>query len=132
WLGGVFYSYEHHRETDNTEARDPTVGAIVDGNNGVGGSETDLAAFGQVAVRVAQHYTATAGLRVAHYEHDGNFEAGGPSNAGVPMLFVAASRNAAAVPRFGLEFRPDEEQLFYASIAEGYRPGGLNAPLSSA
>jgi iron complex outermembrane receptor protein len=132
WLAGVFYSYEHHRETDNTVARDPTVGAIVDGNNGVGGSETDLAAFGQVAMRFGQQYTATAGLRVAHYEHDGNFEAGGPLNVGVPTQSVASSQNAAVVPRFGLEYRPDELQLFYASIAEGYRPGGLNAPLSSA
>ena len=132
WLGGAFYSYEHHRETDNTVARDPTVGAIVDGNNGVGGSETDLAAFGQVALRFGQQYTATAGLRVAHYVHDGNFEAGGPLNVGVPTQSVASSQNAAVVPRFGLEYRPDELQLFYASIAEGYRPGGLNVPLSSA
>jgi iron complex outermembrane recepter protein len=131
WLGGVFYSYEHHLETDNTVALDPTVGAIVDGNNGIGGSETVLAAFGQVALRFAQHYTATAGLRVAHYEHDANFEASGPLNVGVPTPFVASSQSAAAVPRFGLEYRPLEEQLFYASIAEGYRPGGLNVPLSS-
>jgi iron complex outermembrane receptor protein len=131
WLGGVFYSYEHHLETDNTVALDPTVGAIVDGSNGIGGSETVLAAFGQVALRFAQHYTATAGLRVAHYEHDANFEASGPANVGVPTPFVASSQNAAVVPRFGLEYRPVEEQLFYASIAEGYRPGGLNIPLSS-
>jgi outer membrane receptor protein involved in Fe transport len=132
WLGGAFYSYERHRETDDTVARDPTVGATVDGNNGVGGSETELAAFGQVALRFAQQYTATAGLRVARYEHDGNFEAGGPQNAGVPTLFVASSQDTAVVPRFGLEYRPGEEQLFYASIAEGYRAGGLNPPLSSA
>jgi iron complex outermembrane recepter protein len=131
WLAGAFYSYEHHLETDNTVALDPTVGSIVDGNNSVGGSETVLAAFGQVALRIAQQYTATAGLRVAHYEHDANFEASGPANAGVPSPFVASSQNAAAVPRFGIEYRPVEEQLFYASIAEGYRPGGLNAPLSS-
>jgi len=131
WLGGAFYSYEHHRETDDTVARDPTVGAIVNGDNGVGGSETVLAAFGQIALRFAQHYTATAGLRVAHYEHDANFEAGGPLNVGVPTSFVASSQNAAVVPRFGFEYRPDEAQLLYASIAEGYRPGGLNAPLSS-
>lgn len=112
-------------------ARDPTVGAMVDGNNGVGGSETELAAFGQVALRFAQQYTASAGLRVAQYKHDGNFEAGGPSNAGVPTAFAAASQDTALAPRFGLEYRPDGEQLLYASIAEGYRPGGLNAPLSS-
>ena len=132
WLGGAFYSHERHRETDDTVARDPTVGVIVDGNNGVGGSETELAAFGQVALWFAQHYTATAGLRVARYEHDANYEASGPANLGVPTSFVASSQNAAVVPRFGLEYRPDEEQLFYASIAEGYRPGGLNVPLSSA
>ena len=131
WLAGAFYSYEHHLEIDNTVALDPTVGAMVDGNNGVGGSETELAAFGQVALRLAEQYTATVGLRVAHYEHDANFEAAGPSNVGVPAQFVASSQNAAVVPRFGLEYRPDEVQFFYASIAEGYRPGGLNAPLSS-
>jgi len=131
WLAGAFYSREHHRETDNTAALDPAVGAMVDGNNGLGGSETELAAFGQLALRVAQQYTATAGIRVAHYEHDANFEAGGPQNVGVPAQFVASSRNTAAVPRFGLEYRPDDSQFFYASIAEGYRPGGLNAPLSS-
>jgi iron complex outermembrane recepter protein len=132
WLAGVFYSYEHHLETDNTVAHDPAVGAEVNGNNGIGGGETELAAFGQVALRFAQRYTATVGLRVAHYEHDANFEASGPSNAGVPAQFVASSRSSAVVPRFGLEYRPDEVQFFYASIAEGYRPGGLNAPLSSA
>jgi iron complex outermembrane receptor protein len=132
WLAGAFYSYDRHLETDNTVAHDPTVGAIVNGNNSVGGSETELAAFGQVALRFAQHYTATAGLRVAQYKHDGNFEAGGPLNAGVPTPFVAASQDTGIAPRFGLDYRPDEEQLFYASIAEGYRPGGLNAPLSSA
>ena len=131
WLGGAFYSYERHHDTDDTVARDPTVGAIVDSNNGVGGSETELAAFGQVALRFARQYTTTAGLRVAQYEHHGNFEAGGPSNAGVPTAFVAASQDTAVAPRFGLEYRPDGEQLLYASIAEGYRPGGLNAPLSS-
>ena len=132
WLAGVFYSYEHHRETDNTVAVDPTVGALVDGNNGTGGSETDLAAFGQVALRFAQRYTATVGVRMAHYEHDANYEASGPENVGVPPVFAASSRDSAFVPRFGLEYRPDEAQLFYATIAKGYRPGGLNAPFSSA
>jgi outer membrane receptor protein involved in Fe transport len=132
WLAGVFYSHEHHFETDNTVAVDPTVGALVDGNNGVGGSETVVAAFGQIGLRFAQLYTATVGVRVAHYEHDANFEADGPANVGVPAQYVASSQNAAVVPRFGLEYRPDDAQFFYASIAEGYRPGGLNVPLSSA
>ena len=132
WLAGAFYSYERHLETDNTVARDPTVGAMVDGTNGVGGHETELAAFGQIALRFAQQYTATAGLRVAQYGHDGNFEASGPANVGVPTLFVAASHEAAVVPRFSLEYQADHGRLFYASIAQGYRPGGLNAPLSSA
>jgi outer membrane receptor protein involved in Fe transport len=130
WLGGAFYSYERHRETDNTVARDPTVGAAVDGYSALAGSETEFATFGQVAVRFTQQYTASAGLRIAQYEHDGNFETGGPLNAGVPT-FRAASRDTSLAPRFGLEYRQNEEQLFYASIAEGYRPGGFNGPFPS-
>jgi outer membrane receptor protein involved in Fe transport len=108
WVGGVFASSEHtHNPTWN--APGPGDDLVVD--------RSQLAAFGQVALKVTTRLTATAGVRIGHSAHEAVSE--------VPPQFHAAASDTWSAPRFGLSWLADESNLVYLTIAKGYGSGGV-------
>lgn len=72
--------------------------------------------------------TATAGLRIAKTEFQSVNEQGGPFNGAVTSASTQQSQRP-VTPRFGLEYKPNQDFLLYTSAAKGFRIGGGNNPV---
>jgi len=94
------------------------------------------AIFGEVTVKMGDHFSATGGLRAAHLSVSGVSIAYGPFSGPTvgpndPLVAAASSSEDPITPRFVLTYRPDSDNMIYASAAKGYRPGGINGSLGN-
>jgi outer membrane receptor protein involved in Fe transport len=92
--------------------------------------DSQIAGFGQADFKVTPELTATVGLRVAHTKFSFRNAQDGPFNAG-PTAGDGRSSETTTLPKFGLNYKPDEDLLFYATASKGFRPGGANVPVPS-
>jgi len=149
WLFGVFYSdnaqhdFETNQDTHFAEVlsqfgetptsyfgQNPLPGNLVylgDEHN----DEYQLAAYGNLSYRITDDLTASAGVRVARDRLDFNLFADGPLNGG-PEITSGRQVGTPVTPRFNLQWQPTPTNMVYATVAEGYRIGGVNAPIPQA
>jgi outer membrane receptor protein involved in Fe transport len=87
-----------------------------------------IAGFGELTYKLTDQLSLTAGGRYAklsfsldHYSN--GYENYGPSEAG------GTEHESAFTPKLGLNYQADDHNLFYATYAKGFRPGGYNPPL---
>ena len=108
WVGGLFASHEHtHNPVWPVEGLYDDM--VVD--------RDQVAAFGQLALRVTSRLTATAGVRIGHSEH---------RDASIaPPAFNDAASDTWSAPRFGLSWQLDGNNLIYLTAAKGYGSGGV-------
>ena len=85
--------------------------------------EKQYAVFGQVDVKPTSKLKLTAGLRYTHDTvHYREFVAG-------PYAFpegvtLGSFKTSPLTPKFGISYQANPDNLFYASAAKGFRPGG--------
>lgn len=87
------------------------------------------AVFGELTYRVTDALKATVGLRYArtHFSYR-NFQAG--PWAGTTGLSVSGKQDENPVtPKFGVSYQIDDANMVYATVAKGYRVGGVNKPI---
>jgi outer membrane receptor protein involved in Fe transport len=93
--------------------------------------EQQLAAFGEVNVRLLDTVKATVGLRVARDRVTGSVTEGGSSFGPAIVGEVASTTETPVTPKFGLSYQPARDQLYYLTAAKGYRSGGVNVGVGS-
>ena len=89
-------------------------------------TETDLAAFGNVAYAVTPTIKLSAGLRVARSGYSYNDFQNGPYGPAAPTYYNGSKNETPVTPRFGITWQATPEQMVYATAAKGYRIGGAN------
>ena len=96
-------------------------------NNNVS-HDRQVAGFGEATYKLTDQLSLTAGGRYAkmgfsltHYSN--GYENYGPSTAG------GSQSETAFTPKVSLNFQADDKNLYYATYAKGFRPGGYNPPL---
>lgn len=150
WVAGVFYSRSVQRFTEDVV--DPDFGDIPGliglsiedflGNgpllpgglslSGFGrGVDKQLAGFGEATVRVSDKLKLTAGLRVARTSFTGSSFFNGPVS-GFQLQNPTSASETPVTPKFSVNYQANPDLLVYATVAKGYRIGGVNAPLNSA
>ncbi len=145
WLVGFWY--EHQRENTTQFNYDPTLpqdvlalagystGPLVDGVYSYLQSpflaiDTQYALFGQASYRILKGLTLTAGVRVEADTFRGQAYYAYPVDIlGPPVTSNASSSEHPTTPKFSLSYRPNRNVMLYASVAKGFRIGGINAPL---
>jgi len=107
WIAGIFATGGH--------AHNPVWAAGAFQNDTIT-DESELAAFGQIALKVTKSLTASAGVRIGHsrYEYYDDYL---PANGEISDTWAA--------PRFGLSWQVDANNLLYLTIAKGYGSGGV-------
>jgi iron complex outermembrane recepter protein len=133
WVAGLFYS--RVRQEDNESIDSPVFAPALATTNPIlytdqGILETQVAAFGEIDYRATQRLKLTAGVRVADVRYDAVQFVSGVLNGGVPPVASGESRETPVTPKIGVSFQYDDDNLFYVSIAKGYRVGGVNTPLA--
>jgi iron complex outermembrane recepter protein len=98
--------------------------------------DKQAAIFGELTVKMSDHWSATAGLRAARLDVSGVSIAYGPFSGPTvgpsnPLIAAASSTEDPLTPRFVLSYHPTADNLIYASAAKGYRPGGINGSLGN-
>lgn len=132
-IAGVFYQRAEH--DFDFDWNIPTIkpGMAVDGDayfttNQVR-EDTEAALFGELSYDLTDTVTATLGGRVFDTESSINGFVGTVFTAD-PEVDVEQSESGSLF-KFNLTWRPSDERLFYATISEGFRPGGVNRASTS-
>ena len=92
-------------------------------------SDEQYALFGEVSYQITDKLKATAGLRWFTYDNIQNLTVAGIFQNQQDLLATSATTYT---PKFALNFQATEDQLYYASATNGFRPGGAARPLPSA
>ena len=90
--------------------------------------DRQIAGFGEATFSITDRWKVTLGAREAKMKFDLSHHGDGLENYG-PDYANAQSSNNAFTYRGGLAFQFDPTDLYYLTIAKGFRPGGGNAPL---
>jgi len=80
--------------------------------------QTQLAGFGQIALKLTKRLSASAGVWIGHSKHDSVDEF-------VPPVSPTHTSDTGMAPRFELSWQADERNLIYLIIAKGYGSGGM-------
>lgn len=87
--------------------------------------DTQYAAFADVSYTLFGNLTLNAGLRYAHIPVYASQEAHGPFNAGDTFNAGSTADNS-VTPKFNVSWQVNPRTLIYATVAKGFRPGGIN------
>jgi outer membrane receptor protein involved in Fe transport len=93
--------------------------------------DRQLAEFGEVTYSFTDQWKVTAGGRFASMSFDLSHYGNGLENSGLGTFSGSYHENA-FTPKLGVSFQMDQNNLFYATYAKGFRPGGVNSPLPAA
>lgn len=92
----------------------------------------EYAAFGEAGYEVLEGFTLNAGGRLYHYRQRESatlFGRGGPAANPDAVGVDGRLKETGFSPRAVASYRPRRDVTLYASYAEGFRTGGVNAPI---
>ena len=91
--------------------------------------DTEAALFGELSYDLTDTLTATVGARV--FDTDSSIEGFvGTVFSGSPDVDVEQSESG-SLYKVNLTWQPSSDRLFYATVSEGFRPGGVNRASTS-
>ena len=95
--------------------------------------DKQLAGFGQADYALTPSLKITAGVRVSKTKFSFTNYAAGPVNGPPsPRTDVGDSSETPVTGKIGISYQKDGGDLYYASIADGFRIGGANVPVNNA
>lgn len=147
WVVGVYY--QHNKGFNNDVISDPQIDQMTQLLYGWTGQEffgsalplldgTDtwrspthtldeqIAGFGQIDYNLTDRLKLTAGLRYSKNKFSFDNLSTGMFNV-VPVFDEGKQEESPVTPKVGVSFQATDDHLFYATYAEGYRIGGVNA-----
>jgi outer membrane receptor protein involved in Fe transport len=146
WLVGAFYSdyTQHDVEYESDKNFAQVLGELGTSPIGYFGfnplpgnisyfasektAEYQLAAYANLSYRLFDGVTASAGVRVARDRLAYFLFGDGPGNGG-PATTTGDQKGTPVTPRFSLTWQVTPNDMLYTTVAQGYRIGGVNAPL---
>ena len=95
--------------------------------------ESEIAAFGELTYAVLPKVKVAAGARVFSYrqrEASRRYGIGGVAGGDLAYDYDERNRERGVTPRFTLSYEPSRAATIYASYSQGFRTGGVNAPVT--
>jgi iron complex outermembrane receptor protein len=126
-FGGPWYNCPTYASPMNAPQTFPACDIYYNNNKSF---DRQLAGFGEVSYNVTDQLKLTAGGRYAKMTFNLNHYGDGFENFG-PDYANGSYHENAFTPKLSASFQMDPQNLFYATYAKGFRPGGVNAPLAS-
>ena len=95
--------------------------------------ERELAAFGELTYALMPGVKVAAGARVFAYrqrEASRRYGIGGVAGGNLAYDYDERNRETGITPRFTVSYEPSRAATLYASYSQGFRTGGINAPVT--
>ena len=140
WVGGVFYSTLTSAwiDTNKAPAYAPlSVGGAAANPDGIVYASNNpyhmdqYAVFGEASYKLPYALKATVGLRYYQFNtHVDMFQNGIGTASGNadPTISHVSTKASGFNPRFNLSYIPNGDLTVYATVAKGFRPGGVSLP----
>jgi outer membrane receptor protein involved in Fe transport len=126
WMVGAGYVHAHYNENQDIATSALADGGALNGRQFVDRVRSQFGAYGEVNIRLRERLTAGVGLRVERNSYDSFQQVEPiPPLVGVQEFSIKGAATPVA-PRFTLAYRADADNLYYATVANGYRMGGPN------
>jgi len=91
----------------------------------------ETALFGELYAHLLERLTLTLGARAYWLHEEAATSADGFFQGGPSIQPLTSSNEHGISPKYALDYHIDPNTLVYASVAKGFRPGGVNLPLAS-
>ncbi len=88
--------------------------------------------FGEATYNITDTLKLTAGARVSKTQFSFDTLTGGPQLFLTPQSNSGDKKENSFTPRINLSYQADSNNLYYATYAKGFRPGGANNPVPAA
>jgi iron complex outermembrane receptor protein len=85
--------------------------------------------FGEGTYSITDRLKLTAGLRLSRDDYYFDTVTGGPQLFGPTRTGNGSISENSTTPKVSLAFQADPQDLYYATYAKGFRPGGANNPV---
>jgi outer membrane receptor protein involved in Fe transport len=138
WSAGVYYS-RTKQLFNNLSASGRLPGVISSGfpqylgrynlNEDVNAKDEQYAAFLNVDLKPAEGLKITLAGRVTHSTFDYVNSREGPVAGGAKSTFGASQKATTFTPKAGVSYQVDADNMIYASVSKGFRPGGAQSPV---
>ena len=94
--------------------------------------DEQLALFGEGTYALTERLKATLGARYSYTKYSFDTLTGGPQLYAPTRAGTGNQTEHAFTPKASLQFQADPTDLYYATYAKGFRPGGANNPIPHA
>ena len=94
--------------------------------------DKQIAWFGEGSYAFTDQWKATVGARYSMTKFSFNTLTGGPQLYLAPQTGSGDQKQDSFTPKFALSYQYDPNNLYYATYAKGFRPGGANNPVPAA
>ncbi len=91
--------------------------------------DEQYAAFGELTYGLTERLKATVGARFSRTKFSFDTLTGGPQLFDVPRTGNGNNKENSFTPKLSFQFQADPGNMFYATYAKGFRPGGANNPV---
>jgi iron complex outermembrane receptor protein len=127
WVAGQFYSLARLSHTEDIYE------FAAPGNPGYYNrddtTDTIVAAFAHVNARISRYWTLSAGVRVDRTRSEDTSHAGGFAYPDLPPVTHGTAYETPLTPQYSISYKPNETNFFYATMAKGFRIGGVNTQI---
>ena len=93
--------------------------------------DEQLAVFAQVDYRITEALKLTLGARYGDMKFTSNGFSAGPVIVSTGRITVIEQQSKPFTPKIGLSWQADEDNLFYANVAKGFRVGTVAPPVGN-
>jgi len=94
--------------------------------------DTQLAGFGELTYGLTEQLRLTLGARYSHMKYSFDTLTGGPQLYAATRGGSGNNTENAFTPKVSLQYQYDLNDMYYATYAKGFRPGGANNPIPNA
>jgi iron complex outermembrane recepter protein len=91
--------------------------------------DTQVAWYGQTTYAFTRQWLLTLGARESRMQYTFNTLTGGPQLYLPPQTGSGGKTETAFTPKVSLSYQYNNNNLYYATYAKGFRPGGANNPV---
>jgi iron complex outermembrane receptor protein len=94
--------------------------------------DKQIAWFGEGTYSFTDQFKTTVGVRYSKTKYSFNTLTGGPQLFLPPQSNSGDKKENSFTPKVSLQYQHDPRNLYYATYAKGFRPGGANNPVPQA